>query len=454
MKKNLLFVTIVCFYAAQLCAQDNPYSPYLQVKIDTLETKKAYNAQGELVGVEGEYRAGVQECNLTYSVDKALMPSPWQLPDTNQYRIIRELHIYDKQATPVTEYRKWEDITKATVHNIMSARMSKEKIYGDNSYGFYLERGGEYYVNMQFSAGGSNQTKEITFPDYPSIRNFDNREKTEVGHPINYQVRYNTGYPYEPSSYIDGLYSKVTLTDTAFNVLGSKQISLTFKTNPLYKKAVIDTLQFNHEPLPAGKYHLIHETNWEFRPGASLIDTMLLMVNDTLRASSAINKAEFTKAETADLTFSINYGFPYITVNDSITKKPYVNVAVNIVDSIKWPEGDLKALVVLKTDTIRIMDDSLAFKTLDYQDAFHFAMADMPDSVLNKTLYANIEVYYNKYPYYKKAHSLKVTGQATALPQVAEEQDAMYYDLLGRPVGTKPTTPGIYVTKGKKIIVR
>ena len=30
----------------------------------------------------------------------------------------------------------------------------------------------------------------------------------------------------------------------------------------------------------------------------------------------------------------------------------------------------------------------------------------------------------------------------------------MYYDLLGRPVGTKPTTPGIYVTKGKKIIVR
>ena len=24
MKKNLLFVTIVCFYAAQLCAQDNP----------------------------------------------------------------------------------------------------------------------------------------------------------------------------------------------------------------------------------------------------------------------------------------------------------------------------------------------------------------------------------------------------------------------------------------------
>lgn len=80
-------------------------------------------------------------------------------------------------------------------------------------------------------------------------------------------------------------------------------------------------------------------------------------------------------------------------------------------------------------------------------------MADMPDSVLNKTLYANLEVYYNKYPYYKKAHPFKVVGEATAVSNVVQEQDAMYYDLLGRPVGSKPSAPGIYVTKGKKIRV-
>ncbi len=454
MRKYLLFATVACLCAMQLSAQVNPYSPYLQVFKDTFATIKTHNAQGELVTHEGSYRAGIQECNLTYSVDKSLMPSPWQLPDTNQYPICREVHIYDKQATPVTEYRKSENISKTVVHNIMAARMSQTRIYGDHSYGFYLERGGEYFVNIQFSAAGSDRTEEITFPDYPSIRTFDNRDKTEVGQPINYQVRYNTGYPYEPNSYIDGLYSKITLTDTTFRVLGSKQIPLTFKTNPLFKKAVIDTLQFDHDPLPAGKYHLIHETNWEMSPGASLKDTMLLLVNDTLRATSSVNKAEFTKAETADISFSLNYGFPYVTIYDSITKKPYVNVTVQIVDSVKWPEGDLKELVVLKSDTIRIMDDTLAFKTLDYQGAFHFAMADMPDSVLNKTLYANIEVYYNKYPYYKKAHSFKVVGEATAVSNVVQEQDAMYYDLLGRPVGTKPTTPGIYVTKGKKIIVR
>ena len=218
---------------------------------------------------------------------------------------------------------------------------------------------------------------------------------------------------------------------------------------------MIDTLQFNHDPLPAGKYHLVHETNWELSAGSALKDTMILLVNDTLRATSSINKAEFIKAETADINFSLNYGFPYVTIYDSITKKPYVNVTVQIVDSVKWEEGDLKELVVLKSDTIRIMDDSLALKTLDYQGAFHFAMATMPDSVLNKTLYANIEVYYNKYPYYKAAHPLMVVSQPTALPETAAEtEEQMYYDLLGRPVGTKPGMSGIYVTKGKKVMIQ
>ncbi len=29
----------------------------------------------------------------------------------------------------------------------------------------------------------------------------------------------------------------------------------------------------------------------------------------------------------------------------------------------------------------------------------------------------------------------------------------MYYDLLGRPVGTQPAAPGIYVSRGKKMII-
>ncbi len=39
--------------------------------------------------------------------------------------------------------------------------------------------------------------------------------------------------------------------------------------------------------------------------------------------------------------------------------------------------------------------------------------------------------------------------------KVSRPQDPRYYDLMGRPVGTQvPTTPGIYIHQGKKIIVR
>jgi len=48
---------------------------------------------------------------------------------------------------------------------------------------------------------------------------------------------------------------------------------------------------------------------------------------------------------------------------------------------------------------------------------------------------------------------LEILGLADALPSVTVETENMYYDLLGRPVGSKPSAPGIYVTKGKKIRV-
>jgi hypothetical protein len=185
---------------------------------------------------------------------------------------------------------------------------------------------------------------------------------------------------------------------------------------------------------------------------------MTMFVNDTVRASSSINKAEFTRDETVDIDYSVSYGFPYISVKDSVTKKPFVNVTVVIVDSVKaknqWDEEVFKKLVVLKQDTNRIMDDSLAFKALDHKGAFHLALNAIPDSVLNKKIYAIVEVYFNQYSHYRKTYPLTVTGKPTAITNVAEEQETMYYDLLGRPVGTKPSVGGIYVTKGKKVLVR
>ena len=39
-------------------------------------------------------------------------------------------------------------------------------------------------------------------------------------------------------------------------------------------------------------------------------------------------------------------------------------------------------------------------------------------------------------------------------PAANGDDDGMYYDLMGRKVGKKPTAPGIYVKNGKKIVVK
>ena len=458
MKKNFLFVALatLCMSASQAMAE-SPY-PYIKLVQDSLSTIKANNENGEFVEHSGSYRAGQQSYTLSTMIYGSLMPKPFEKPDTTADPFFCEIQVNDLQEKPVTEFTKRENLNERLIQSIMAARMSSQPMSYDWVHSFILERGGEYKVRMQFSPTGLDSTVQLVFPDYPTWRMFDRRADSNVGQPVCFQVRYNSGYPYEPSSYIDGLYAKLTLTDTTFKVLGTKQIPLTFKTKPLYKKAVIDTLQLDHDPLPAGKYYVIHETNWQVRPGASLKDTMTMFVNDTVRASSSINKAEFTRNETVDIDYSVSYGYPYISVKDSVTKKPFVNVTVVIVDSVKaknqWDEEEFKKLVVLQQDTNRIMDDSLAFKALDHKGAFHLALNAIPDSVLNKKIYAIVEVYFNQYSHYRKTYPLTVTGKPTAITNVAEEQETMYYDLLGRPVGTKPSVGGIYVTKGKKVLVR
>jgi subtilisin family serine protease len=49
---------------------------------------------------------------------------------------------------------------------------------------------------------------------------------------------------------------------------------------------------------------------------------------------------------------------------------------------------------------------------------------------------------------------LEILGLVEGLPAVQADTDRMYYDLLGRPVGTNPAAQGVYVTKGKKVLIQ
>ena len=48
---------------------------------------------------------------------------------------------------------------------------------------------------------------------------------------------------------------------------------------------------------------------------------------------------------------------------------------------------------------------------------------------------------------------LKILDIKEALTSVSGKSEEMYYDMLGRPVGTHPTAPGMYVSKNKKVFI-
>lgn len=47
----------------------------------------------------------------------------------------------------------------------------------------------------------------------------------------------------------------------------------------------------------------------------------------------------------------------------------------------------------------------------------------------------------------------KILNLPDALPAISTDMEQQYYDILGRPVGSKPTTPGMYVGNNKKVLI-
>ena len=189
---------MICMSASPVWAEAK--YPYIKLVQDSLSTIKANNEKGEFVDHSGSYRAGQQSYTLSAMIYGSLMPKPFEKPDTTADPFFCEIQVNDLQEKPVTEFTKRENLNKRLMVSIMSARMSSQPMSFDWAHSFILERGGEYKVRMQFSPTGLDSTVQLVFPDYPTWRMFDRRANSNVGQPVCFQVRYNSGYPYEPSS--------------------------------------------------------------------------------------------------------------------------------------------------------------------------------------------------------------------------------------------------------------
>lgn len=422
MKKEILIFSLLL---GSLTISAECMYPFIKTYQDTFYTKQCFDEKGEFVDYKGEgFRAGQEQWITTVMMTKKDMPDMSVPFDTANYPMNRIMRFTDKDSK--VEFEQVASYSEPLVKLANSLKYMKDpdaKVFHDITTAITLERGGEYTVNLELQNTTFHHTFDTTFFDYPSLRMFTNQEDTKVGTPVSVQVRYNTGYPYDPASYKDGLFGQLTLTDTAYNVIKKVRKDLTFKTNPLNKKAVIDTLNIEQKDLAPGSYRLIAQTNWIWREGARESDTMIVFVNDTLRLEAAVNKTNFSKGEKLLLDYSLNHGYPYIHTQDSIAKLPYVRINASLADTIYNEFGEVKNIEALLTDTVKIMHDSLSSKTLDYKGQMQFDLSKVPAESLGRNISVNLEVFYDNLTQGKRAFTIKI-DKPTGVEEIVEDKPA------------------------------
>lgn len=404
MKKSILIISLLL---GALSISAEVQYPFFKAYQDTFQTLRCINEKGDLIEYKGPgFRAGQEQWITTIIVYKADLPAKLDF-DTINYPLNRIIRFTDKDGK--VEFEQVLPQAEALVSFAKSVKYSAQpSAVRDVVTATTLERGGEYTVNLELQNTTLKHTFDTTFYDYPSFRTFNKAKDTKVGTPVQIQGRYNTGYPYDPASYADGLYGQFTLTDTAFKEIKKVRKDLTFKTNPLNKKAVIDTLEIEQAGLVPGSYRLIYETNWKWNENARLKDTLLITVNDTVRLQAELNKTAFAKDEKAELNFSLDYGYPYIQTQDSIAKKPYARVNAFLVDTIKNEFGVVTSIDPLLFDTVKIMDDSLYTKKLNYAGKMLFDLSKVSEQHYGRKLALNMEVFFNDVTQAKRTLTLQI----------------------------------------------
>lgn len=417
MKKSILIISLLL--GAMSISAEVQY-PFFKTSQDTFQTLRCTNEKGDLIEYKGPgFRAGQEQWITSFLVAKKDLPSPLTF-DTVNYPLIRIMRFTDKDGKVEFEQALSCSAPLVSIAKSLTYMSNPEaKTSYDLVTVITLERGGEYTVNLELQNTEIQHTFDTVFYDYPSFRTFNKAKDTKVGTPVQIQGRYNSGYPYDPASYADGLYGQFILTDTAFKEIKKVRKDLTFKTNPLNKKAVIDTLDLEQAGLEPGSYRLIVESNWKWNENARLKDTLLITVNDTARLQAELNKTTFAKDEKAELNFSVDYGYPYIQTQDSIAKKPYARVNASLVDTIKNEFGEVTSIDPLLFDTVKIMDDSLYSKKLSYAGKMLFDLSKVSAQHHGRKLALNIEVHFNDVTQSKRTLTLQI-DKPTAIEAIED----------------------------------
>ena len=457
MKKYLLTIAAIVWGAMGVQAQTPDLSQIFSIDTVNLITVAKYTHDFAIEDYTGEkMQAGMQSisCELKGAY----------IPDTEGEPTVK---IPDIQLDTLTALFTLQD-TYGREH--FRSNLSGEVLYEVNNYlafeagywggssnpymiAFSFARGGEYILRSQFDFIGFDKQKEVTIYDEPSLRVIPD-PVVRIGEDADITAYFNTGYPYDINSLTGEEYAKVTiykqLTDSTVAELFAQQYPLHLKDEAHPLVAGIDSLELKLEKPDLGNYLIRIESSWD------AIETrdLFVSVQDTLRATVTLDKQTYDLAtdKNAQLHIKMDYGYPHVVAVKPDTI-PTIRIAANLVKAV-----DESTTTNIFTDTLVLASDTLATKDLRYEGDWMLDLTKIESSGLaeDDSTFLQVAVIFNGGRQYETEIPLKLKPAATGITTVTEQRtDDDIYTLNGIRISPRQQLPpGIYIRKGKKVIIK
>lgn len=319
--------------------------------------------------------------------------------------------------------------------------------------GFSFARGGEYILRSQFDFIAFDKQKAVTIYDEPSLR-IVHDPVVKIGEDADITAFFNTGYPYDINSLTGEEYAKVTiykqLTDSTVAELFVQQYPLHLKDEAHPLVAGIDSLQLKLEKPELGNYLIRIESSWD------AIETrdLFVSVQDTLRATVTLDKQTYDLAtdKKAQLHIKMDYGYPHVAAVKPDTI-PTIRIAANLIKAV-----DDNTTTKIFADTLVLVSDTLATKDLRYEGDWMLDLTKIETSELtaDDSTSLQVAVIFNGGGQYETAIPIKLKPAATSITTATEQRtDDDIYTLNGIRISPRQQlSPGIYIRKGKKVIIK
>lgn len=319
---------------------------------------------------------------------------------------------------------------------------------------FALARGGEYVFNAIIDFLNIDRHDAVTVYDNPSIR-IGAHPSYKAGEDVEVMAFFNTGYPYDINSLTGEEYADVTLyrklTDSTAVQLDKQRFALSRlkdEAHPLL--AGIDTVTTKILKPEPGEYVLRYVTNWQ----AVESRDYTFVVRDTLRATVTLNKKAYDLASDnqARMTLKMDYRYPHIHAIEPDTI-PTIRVVATLLKDIETAE-------CLMADTLTLVSDTLAYKDLNYVGDWNLDLSKIDASKLadgDSTYQLKVNITFNNQQQYETFLPVNLKAVATRISSVTalHPDDEAVYTVSGiRMNPHQPLAPGIYLRKGKKMIIK